>query len=189
MPSSHLILCPPLFLLPPIPPSIRVFSNESTLRMRWPKYWSFSFSIIWRLITLQNNGGFCIHQHESATGACVPPSWTSLLPPSPPYNLDFKKNKNGRELSLSVVRCVGCVCSYMCVFRETYWEERGNFLWKESLNILMNGLILQLLFIFYFFRRGLSEGSGKQSFTVKSKDPLPTHFTKNVQKAIAKYSR
>ena len=46
MPSSHLILCHPLLLLPPIPPSIRVFSNESTLRMRWPKYWSFSFSII-----------------------------------------------------------------------------------------------------------------------------------------------
>ena len=46
MPSSHLILCHPLLLLPPIPPSIRVFSNESTLRMRCPKYWSFSFSII-----------------------------------------------------------------------------------------------------------------------------------------------
>ena len=46
MPSSHLILCRPLLLLPPILPSIRVFSNESTLRMRWPKYWSFSFSII-----------------------------------------------------------------------------------------------------------------------------------------------
>ena len=46
MPSSHLILCRPLFLLPPIPLSIRVFSNESTLHMRWPKYWSFSFSII-----------------------------------------------------------------------------------------------------------------------------------------------
>ena len=45
MPSSHLILCHPLLLLPPIPPSIRVFSNESTLRIRWPKYWSFSFSI------------------------------------------------------------------------------------------------------------------------------------------------
>ena len=45
MPASHLILCGPLLLLPPIPPSIRVFSNESTLRMRWPKYWSFSFSI------------------------------------------------------------------------------------------------------------------------------------------------
>ena len=46
MPSSHLILCRPLLLLPPIPPSIRVSSNESTLRRRWPKYWSFSFSII-----------------------------------------------------------------------------------------------------------------------------------------------
>ena len=45
IPSSHLILCHPLLLLPPIPPSIRVFSDESTLRMRWPKYWSFSFSI------------------------------------------------------------------------------------------------------------------------------------------------
>ena len=46
MPSSHLIFCCPLLLLPPISPSIRVFSNESTLCMRWPKYWSFSFSII-----------------------------------------------------------------------------------------------------------------------------------------------
>ena len=45
MPSNHLILCPPLLLLPPIPPSIRVFSNESALHIRWPKYWSFSFNI------------------------------------------------------------------------------------------------------------------------------------------------
>ena len=45
MPSSHLILCHPLFLLPSIPPSIRVFSKESVLRIRWPRYWSFSFSI------------------------------------------------------------------------------------------------------------------------------------------------
>ena len=45
MPSSHLILCRPLLLLPPIPPSIRVFSNESTLHIRWPQYWSFSLSI------------------------------------------------------------------------------------------------------------------------------------------------
>ena len=45
MPSSHLILCCPLLLLPPIPPSIRVFSNESTIHIRWPKYWSFSLSI------------------------------------------------------------------------------------------------------------------------------------------------
>ena len=60
MPSSHLILCRPLFLLPPIPSSIRVFSNESTLRMRWPKYWSFSFSIIpskehWGLISFRKD--------------------------------------------------------------------------------------------------------------------------------------
>ena len=46
MPSSHLILCRPLLLLPPIPPNIKVFSNESVLRMKWPEYWSFSFSII-----------------------------------------------------------------------------------------------------------------------------------------------
>ena len=46
MPSSHLIFCHPLLLLPSVPPSIRVFSNESTVCMRWPKYWSFSFSII-----------------------------------------------------------------------------------------------------------------------------------------------
>ena len=46
MPSSHLLLCRPFLFLPPIPPSIRVFSNESILHMRWPKYWSFSFSII-----------------------------------------------------------------------------------------------------------------------------------------------
>ena len=45
LPSSHLMLCPPLLLLPPIPPSTRVFSNESTLLIRWPKYWSFSVSI------------------------------------------------------------------------------------------------------------------------------------------------
>ena len=45
MPSSHLILCRPLLLLPPVPPSVRVFSNEPTFRMRWPKYWSLSFSI------------------------------------------------------------------------------------------------------------------------------------------------
>ena len=53
MPSSHLILCHPLLLLPPIPPSIKIFSNESTLRMRWPKYWSFSFSFLFLLRNTQ----------------------------------------------------------------------------------------------------------------------------------------
>jgi len=66
MPSSHLILCRPLLLLPPIPPNIRVFSNESTLHMRWPKYWSFSFSIIPSkeipgLISFRMVGSLCIN--------------------------------------------------------------------------------------------------------------------------------
>ena len=52
MPSSHLILWRPLLLLPPIPPSIRVFSSESTLHMRWPKFWSFSFSISWVVLSI-----------------------------------------------------------------------------------------------------------------------------------------
>ena len=71
MPSSHLILCCSLLLLPPIPPSIRVFSNESTLRMRWPKYWSFSFSISPSnehpgLISLQSKGLSSLLQHHSS---------------------------------------------------------------------------------------------------------------------------
>ena len=58
MPSSHLILCRPLLLLPPIPPSIRVFSNESTLHMRWPKYWGFSFSRSQIHRDRKKNGGY-----------------------------------------------------------------------------------------------------------------------------------
>ena len=64
MPSSHLILCHPLFLLPPISPSIRVFSSESTLRMRCPKYWSFSFSII----------------PSKETPGLTPSEWTGWIP-------------------------------------------------------------------------------------------------------------
>ena len=73
MPSNYLILCHPLLLLPPVPPSIRVFSNESTLCMRWPKYWSFSFSIIPSkeipgLISLLSKGfKSLLQQHSSAS--------------------------------------------------------------------------------------------------------------------------
>ena len=77
MPSSHLILCRPLLFLLPIPPSIRVFSNESALRMRWPKYWSFSFSIIpskeipglisFRMDWLENPLGWVKNKKEALT--------------------------------------------------------------------------------------------------------------------------
>ena len=66
MPSSHLILCLPLLLLPPIPPSIKVFSNESALCMRWSKYWSFSFSIIPCILGMfYLNKRFCQYIQES----------------------------------------------------------------------------------------------------------------------------
>ena len=68
MPSSHLILCRPLLLLSPIPPSITVFSSESTLRMRWPKYWSFSFSII----SFQRNPRADLLQNGLAGSPCSP---------------------------------------------------------------------------------------------------------------------
>ena len=73
MPSSHLILCRPLLLLLPIPPSIRVFSNESTLRMRWPKYWSFSFSII----PLGANGESPVHMASYYT-ISISSEWFTL---------------------------------------------------------------------------------------------------------------
>ena len=68
MPSSHLILCRPLLLLPPIPPSIRVFSNESTLSIRWPKYWSFSF----KHISFQRNLRVDLLQNGLAGSPCSP---------------------------------------------------------------------------------------------------------------------
>ena len=77
MPSSHLILWRPLLLLPPIPPSIRVFSNESTLHMRWPKYWSFSFSII----PSKEIPGLISLSHFSSVQLCVT-LWTAAHPGS-----------------------------------------------------------------------------------------------------------
>ena len=69
MPSSHLILCRPLLLLPLIPPSIRVFSNESTLHMRWPKYWSFSFAAA---KSLQSCPTLCDPRDGSPPGSAIP---------------------------------------------------------------------------------------------------------------------
>ena len=81
MPSSHLILCCLLFLLPPIPSSIRVFSNESTLHMRWPKYWSFSFSIVpSKEGTLKS-----LLQHHSSNASILPHSAFFTVQLSHPY--------------------------------------------------------------------------------------------------------
>ena len=99
MPSSHLILCHPRLLLPPIPPSIRVFSNESTLRIRWPKYWSFNFSVIpskeipglisfrmdWLdLLTVQGTLKSLL-QHHSSKASILQPSAFFIVQLSHPY--------------------------------------------------------------------------------------------------------
>ena len=90
MPSSHLILGRPLLLLPPISSSIRVFSNESTLRMWWPKYWSFSFSIIPSkeipgLISLQSKGFSSLLQHHTSKASILQRSAFFTVQLSHPY--------------------------------------------------------------------------------------------------------
>ena len=107
MPSSHLILCHPLLLLPPIPPSIRVFSNESTLHIRWPKYWSFSFSIIpskesqgwspseWTgWISLQSKGlSRVFSQHHSSKASILQCSAIFMIQLSNPHMTTYAMEK------------------------------------------------------------------------------------------------
>ena len=89
MPSNHLILCHPLFLLPPVPPSIRVFSNESTLHMGWPKYWSFSFSIS----PSNEHPGLISFRMDWLDLLAVQGTLKSLLQHT--YNYDFVKRETG----------------------------------------------------------------------------------------------
>ena len=121
MPSSHLILCCPLLLLPPIPPSIRVFSNESTLRMRWPKYWSFSFSIspsnehpglIFRmdwldLLAVQGTLKSLL-QHHSSKALILRRSAFFTVQLSHPYRI------TGKTIALTRRTFVGKVMSLLC---------------------------------------------------------------------------
>ena len=107
MPSSHLILCRPLLLLPTIPPSIKVFSNESNHRMRWPKYWSFSFSIIpskeipglisfrtdWLDLLAVQGTLKSLLQHHSSKASILWRSAFFTVQLSHPYN-DYWKNHN-----------------------------------------------------------------------------------------------
>ena len=121
MPSSHLTLCRPLLLLPPIPPSIRVFSDESTLHMRWPKYWSFSFSTIpskeipglisfrigW-LDLLAVQGTFkCLLQNHSSKASILQPSAFFTVQLSHPYMT------TGKTIALTRCTLVGKVISLL----------------------------------------------------------------------------
>ena len=121
MPSSHLILCRPLLLLRPIPPSIRVFSNESTLHMRWPNYWSFSFSISppnehsglisfrmdWLdLLALQGTLKSLL-QHHSSKASILPCSAFFIVQPSHPYMT------TGKTIALTRRTIVGKVMSLL----------------------------------------------------------------------------
>ena len=104
MTSSHLILCRPLLLLPPIPPSIRIFSNESTLHMRWPKYWSFSFRIIpskeipglfsfrmdWLDLLAVQGTLKCLLQHQSSKASILRRSAFFTVQLSHPYRTTEK---------------------------------------------------------------------------------------------------
>ena len=125
--SSHLILCHPLLLLPPIPPSIRVFSNESALRMRWPKYWSFSFSIspsnehpglIFRmdwvdLLAVQGTLKSLL-QHHSSKASILQHSAFFTLQLSHPYMT------TGKTIALTRRTFVGKVMSLSRLYRTCY---------------------------------------------------------------------
>ena len=121
MPSSHLILCHPLLLLPPIPPSIRVFSNESTLRIRWPKYWSFSFTIIpskeipglissrmdWLDLLAVQGALKSLLQHHSSKASILQPSAFFTVQLSHPYM------PTGKTIALTRRTFVGKVVSLL----------------------------------------------------------------------------
>ena len=112
MPSNHLFLCRPLLLLPPLPPSIRVFSNESTLHIRWPKYWSFSFSIIpskedpglisfrmdWLDLLAVQGTLKSLLQHHSSQASVLQHSAFSTVQLSHPYMT------TGKTIALAIVR-------------------------------------------------------------------------------------
>ena len=133
MPSSHLIFCHPLFLLPPVPPSIRVFSNESTWRMRWPKYWSFSFSIIpskehpglisfrvdW-LDLLAVQGPFkSLLQHHSSKASILRHSAFFTVQLSHPYTT------TGKTIALTRWTFVGKVMSLLFSMLSLYSENKN----------------------------------------------------------------
>ena len=130
MPSNHLILCHPLLLLPPIPPSIRVFSNESALCMRWPKYWSFSFNIRpsnkysqlisfrmdwWDLLVIQGTLKSLL-QHHSSKASVLRHSAFFTVQLSHPYMT------TGKTIALTKWTFVGKVMSAVG-FPDVWWTR------------------------------------------------------------------
>ena len=142
MPSSHLILCHPLLLLPPIPPSIRVFSNESALRIRWPKYWSFSFSIIpskehpglisfrldWLDLLVVQGTLKSLLQHHSSKASILWHSAFFTVQLSHPYMT------TGKTIALTRRTFVGKVMSYL-----TYMQINHEKCWARQAGIKISG--------------------------------------------------
>ena len=140
MPSSHLILCHPLLLLPPIPPSIRVFSKESTLRMRWPKYWSFSYSIIpskeipglissrmeWLGLLAVQGTLKSLLQHHCLTASILRPSAFFTVQLSHPYMT------TGKTIALTRWTLVGKVMSLLLNITFLPRSKRLLILWLQS---------------------------------------------------------
>ena len=151
MPSSHLILSRPLLLLPPIPSSIRVFSNESTLRMRWPKYWSFSFSISpskehqglisfrvdWLDLLAVQGTLKSLLQHHSTKASILQHSAFFTVQLSHPYMT------TGKTITLIRRTFVGKVMSLLfnmlsrLVITFLLWSKRLLVLWLQSLSAVI----------------------------------------------------
>ena len=146
MPSSHLILCCPLLLLPPIPPSIRVFSNESSLRMRWPKYWSFSFSIIpskehpglisfkidWLDLLAVHGTLKSLLQHHSLKASILRCSAFFTVQLSHPYMT------TGKTIALTRWTFVGKVMSLLLNMLLTYYIPKESHIFKVFIYSLLS---------------------------------------------------
>ena len=136
MPSSHLILCRPLLLLPPIPLSIRVFSNDSAVHMRWPKYWSFSFSIS---PSSKHPGLISFRKCKSQ------PQGNNIS-----YLLGMyiiKKADNNKHSCRSGETRTFICCQWECKIMELFWKTSWQFLKKLNIELLYN-LVIPLLGIY-----------------------------------------
>ena len=171
MPSSHLILCCPLLLLPPVPPSIRVFSNESTLLMRWPRYWNFIFSVSpsnehlelisfrMDLLDLPEVQGTLksLLQHHSSCCQCYPSNSSGTFPPS--SLLPLWVEEDNKDLTIYIKRvyaCPGLLSVHMGQFRWMLNESSehgvpcldyiGSCQWRASFCGPFLGLTLHQIF-------------------------------------------